>query len=441
MDRLKVAGPVAAVLLGLLIAIAASESLIAGIVVAVFIGLFVGVLLATSLLRTTASVEDAARALAAGDYQARAEDSGPREVSGLVTAFNAMAQELQTRMTTASEGRSRLMAALDSSVDPVIALDAESRIVFANLAAQKLFERDHRAIQSNPISWLLPDEQVIEAIRASGERRSQVTIGIERPGRRFFQVVTSPISAGGEWAVLVVIHDVSDVKRTEQVRRDFVANVSHELRTPLAGIKAVIETLAEGAIDDREAATDFLARADSEVDRLIILVEELLELSRIESGEIPLAPRPTDVGTLIKDVVDRLRPVAERKRVSMDVDLSGKPGTALVDPERMERALLNLVGNAVKFTPEDGTVTVVARRDDGALLLEVKDTGIGIDVADQPRVFERFYKADQSRAGRAGSGIGLAIVKHTVEAHGGSVSVESALARGSTFTVRLPSRG
>ena len=440
MNRLWILVPATAVTLGLVPLLAGRESLLLGVMIALLLGVLGSVLLLRLVLRTSASIESAARSLASGDYAARAGPRGPAELGHLTDAFNVMAQQVQSQMAAASEGRIRLMAALDSSVDPVLALDVEGRVVFANLAAQRLFERDARTIQGNSAAWLLPDEQVIEAVRASRERRTQVTIGIERPGRRFFQVVTSPISGGGEWGVLIVIHDVSDVKRTEQVRRDFAANVSHELRTPLAGIKAVIETLAEGAIDDREAAMDFLSRADSEVDRLIIMVEELLELSRIESGEIPLSPRPASVASLVREVVERLRPVAERKRVDLNADLTREPGTASLDPDRMEQALVNLVQNAVKFTPEGGAVTVSAYRTADDMVFEVTDTGIGIDSADQPRIFERFYKADHSRAGRAGSGIGLAIVRHTVEAHGGTVSVESQLRRGSRFTVRIPLR-
>lgn len=441
MNRLAFLVPAATISIGLISVFAANHSLTAGLIAAVLLGIVVGGFILGRVLATGRSVETAARSIAAGNYAARAEAGGPAELASLTEAFNLMAQQVQSQMAHASEGRSRLMAALDSSVDPVLALDIEGRVVFANLAAQRLFGLDAKAIAGNSAAGLLPDERVVDAVRASRERRSQMTIDIERPGRRFFQVVTSPIGGGGEWAVLVVIHDVSDVKRTEQIRRDFAANVSHELRTPLAGIKAVVETLAEGAIDDREAAMDFLSRADSEVDRLIILVEELLELSRIESGEIPLSVQPTDIGAMLRDVVERLRPQAERKRVGLSLDLAEPPGTADIDPDRLERGLLNLVHNAVKFTPEGGSVTLAAARTPNELIFTVRDTGIGIDSADLPRIFERFYKADQSRAGRAGSGIGLAIVKHAVEAHGGAVSAESQLGHGSTFTIRLPLTG
>ncbi len=438
MGRLWVVFPATAVLLGLAAAFVGSHSLLGGVVIAIILGVAAGLFLLRPIRNTSDALTAATEALAAGNYAARAPVGADGELATLSNAFNQMAQQIQVNMAAASEGRNRLTAALDSSVDAVLALDVEGRVLFANLAALTLFERDAPAIARNPIAWLLPDELVIEAVRSSRDSGTQTRIDIERPGRRFFRVVTSSIAAGGEWAVLVVLHDVSDVKRTEQIRRDFVANVSHELRTPLAGIKAVIETLAEGALDDRDAAIDFLSRADSEVDRLIQLVEELLDLSRIESGQMPLSPRLTDVGQLVRDVAERMLPQAERRHIGLDVELPEHLGEAVIDPERVEHALVNLVQNAVKFTPEGGRVVMSAGRRDGELTLQVSDTGIGIDASALPRIFERFYKADLSRAGRAGSGIGLAIVKHAVEAHGGSVGVESEPGAGSTFTITLP---
>src|SRR5688572_14190985 len=164
---------------------------------------------------------------------------------------------------------------------------------------------------------------------------------VERPGHVYLQVVTSPIAGGGEWSVLLVCHDVSDVKRTEQIRRDFVANVSHELRTPLAAIKSVVETLAEGALSDEAV--------DQEVDRLVLLVEELLELSRIESGEQPLVRQDTDVATLLAEVSQRMRSQSERTRVGLSLDVAPDVGSASIDPSRIERAVVNLVQNALKL--------------------------------------------------------------------------------------------
>jgi two-component system phosphate regulon sensor histidine kinase PhoR len=223
------------------------------------------------------------------------------------------------------------------------------------------------------------------------------------------------------------------------MRRDFISNVSHELRTPLSGIRAAAETLQEGAIDDRPAAIEFMGHIQREVDRMTQLVEELLELSRIESGAAPLHFEQLDASTLVTDTVKRFRRQAERAGVRL---ASGAPEETLPiigDGERLERALGNLVANALKFTPSGGSVTVSAEPDGDHIAISVADTGIGIDQDQRARVFERFYKADRGR-GDGGTGLGLAIVKHIVLAHEGNVSVDSRPGHGSTFTMRLPRR-
>ena len=389
------------------------------------------------LLHPLRKVRDAAGHIAAGDLGARIRDHPAGPAGEMADAMNIVVERFEAQMATASEGQSRLAAALNSSVDPVSALDSEGRILFANVAFEEAFERRLEEVAGRPFAHVLADEDVVDAIRASREQGHRRINVIEQPGRRFYQVVTTPIAGGGEWAVLIVFHDLTDVQRTDQIRRDFVANVSHELRTPLAALKSVVETLADGALEDEAVAREFLRRADGEVDRLVQLVEELLELSRIESGDQPLVLRETDVANLLSEVAERLRPQAARAHQNLKLELSPELGSVSLDSARIERAVLNLLHNAIKFTPPEGEVTLAARREDGSLLIEVRDTGVGIAQSDLPRVFERFYKADHSRAS-GGSGLGLALVKHAVEAHGGNVIVESHQADGSIFTLHLP---
>ncbi len=247
-----------------------------------------------------------------------------------------------------------------------------------------------------------------------------------------------PIEGGGGWAALAVFHDLTEVRRLDSMRRDFISNVSHELRTPLAGIRAAAETLQEGALDDRPAAQEFLGHIQRETDRMTQLVEELLELSRIESGAAPFAVEPVDASLLVHDTVRRFAQQAERAGIALKSDAPAGPLLLVGDGERLERALGNLVANAIKFTPAGGEIMLRAAGEDGEVRLSVADTGVGIEPEQQVRVFERFYKADRGRGG--GTGLGLAIVKHIVRAHGGEVSLESRPGRGSTFTIRLPRR-
>jgi two-component system phosphate regulon sensor histidine kinase PhoR len=413
----------------------------AGALVAVFAAVTAVLALASLLLALAAvssarSAAAAARSIAAGDYSARA--SAPRgEPAALGESFNAMAKSVQESLAAASYAQGRLMAALNSSIDAIVAVDAGGRIAFANDAARRLLSPRGQELLGTPFAYWVPDARLVEALRASSEERRSLSVSVERPNRQYLQAVTTPIVGGGEWASLAVFHDLSEVRRTEEVRRDFIANVSHELRTPLAALKSVIETLEGGAKNDPASAADFLARADSEVDRLVRLVEELLELSRLESGEAPLSRVPLDIARLVRDTVARLLPQAERAGVSLTVEVKEGPPPVSADAEMLERVVVNLVSNAIKFTPPGGAVRVWAAPEDGSVRVSVSDTGVGILPEDLPRIFERFFKADRSRGG-GGAGLGLAIARHAVEAHGGAISATSTPGEGSTFTFTIP---
>lgn len=339
--------------------------------------------------------------------------------------------------SSAPQDDHRLTAILDGSFDSLLAVNHDLKVVAVNAAAERLFERSRDELKGKPLVWVLPDESALETIRTTINEGYRGTCQIERPNKQYLRIVAVPVREPGEWSALAVIHDLTDEKRTDQIRRDFVANVSHELRTPLASIKAVIETLQEGALSDEATAQDFLRSADSEVDRLVQMVEELIELSRIEAGDAPLKREPLDISGIIAHAVSRLRPQADKRGVEVSYEIA--PGLPAIsgDAERLERAVINLVQNAIKFTSDRGSVRVAAQDSAGVINLTVTDSGVGIAPADLPRVFERFFKADRARQS-GGSGLGLALVKHTVEAHGGQIEARSELGRGSTFTIVLP---
>ncbi|HSP55903.1 MAG TPA: ATP-binding protein [Dehalococcoidia bacterium] len=390
--------------------------------------------------RLTGSIRratDAAVAIRSGDASHHLDTRGSGGAAALNTAFNQMAQNVRETLQNATEAESRLIAALDASIDAILALDRGARITFANDAARKLFGPRGEDLVGSPVAYFVPDDRLVGALRSSSEGHTSLSLTIERPNKSYLQAVTTPITGGGDWAALVVFHDLSETLRTEQMRRDFIANVSHELRTPLAAIKSVIETLESGAKDEPESAAGFLSLADSEVDRLVQMVEELLELSRLESGDLSLACNQLDIAAILHSAVERMRRQAERAGLQLSLEVSPALPPVSGDADVIERAVVNLVHNAVKFTPEGGAIRVSASPADGAVSITVNDTGVGIPPEDLPRIFERFYKGDRSRGG-SGTGLGLAVARHAAEAHGGSIHALSQPGEGSTFTLSLP---
>ena len=234
-----------------------------------------------------------------------------------------------------------------------------------------------------------------------------------------------------------MLQNLTELKRLDAVKRDLSANISHELRMPIASIKALAETLAQGAIDDPSVAKEFLGQINAETDRLAQIVQELGDLSRIESGQTPLTKRKIGIGEIVTKAAERIKPQADRAGLSIKIDITSNLPPVTADRDRIEQALVNLLHNSMKFTPSGGGITISAVSSGDFLQVSVADTGIGIPADDLPRIFERFYKADRARSG-GGTGLGLAIVKHIIDAHGGKIWAESVEGKGTTFTFKLP---
>ena len=381
----------------------------------------------------------AAESLARGNFNvhiAAADD----EFARLASALNAASASLSATIGALRQERAQLEALLNASSDSTLAIDRSGAVVYLNDAATQMFtDASDRSI-GRPFIEVVRDHDLNDLLVAAAQRGERsVRVVAYGQAQRWLQATAVPIDDAGAWAALAVFHDLTEVRRLEGMRRDFISNVSHELRTPLAGIRAAAETLQEGAIDDRPAAIEFMGHIQREVDRMTQLVEELLELSRIESGAAPLRFEQLDASVLVVDAVKRFAQQAERVGLKLTARTPPDAPRIIGDGERLERALGNLVANAMKFTPAGGSITVAADADDGHVAISVTDTGIGIEPEQRARVFERFYKADRGR-GDGGTGLGLAIVKHIVLAHEGTVSVESRPGHGSTFTMRLPRR-
>jgi two-component system phosphate regulon sensor histidine kinase PhoR len=286
------------------------------------------------------------------------------------------------------------------------------------------------------------DHELAEMVTQVLAADDQVLERVVRHGRsgRTLQAAARRLDTAGERIGVVVLRDITELRRLEGVRRDFVANVSHELRTPLTSIRVLVETLESGAMHDPEVSTDFLARIIAEVDRLALLVDDLLDLARIESERIRLAPEEIAPAELIAHVVERIGPQTERAGLRIEVAAAAKPPPVYADRERIDQVLLNLMHNAVKFTPVGGVITLGAEDGGDVVRFEVRDTGVGISPDDLPRIFERFYKADRARHSQ-GTGLGLAIAKHIVQAHGGEIWAESNPGGGTIVRFTLPVAG
>lgn len=409
----------------------------AGIVASMAVASLLVILAAWFIARVTTrpirELTAASRKIASGELGHKIAIEARDEVGELAHAFNDMSSQLKALIGTVSEEKARLATTLDNMADGVIMTDTEGGISLANNAAEKIFSI--RKATGKPLIEVVRDHEIDEVLKLCLKTAVTQSVQYESgTSRRYLRAIAIPISGSG---VLLLLQDLTELKSLQTTRRELIGNISHEFRTPLAGIKAMVETLRNGAIDDKEAAVDFLGRIDDEVERLTQMVAELTELSRIETGKAELKLEPVNINLLIGDVIAQLSPQAKRQKLSVQKELIAGLASVQADKDRIRQVIVNLLHNAIKFTAPGGTITVSSRMEGGAVTVDIADTGRGIPREDLPHVFERFYKGDRARAGE-GTGLGLAIVKHIIGAHGGGIRVESEEGRGSTFSFSLP---
>ena len=362
------------------------------------------------------------------------------QLASVALALNRLAETAEIQFAAVRDERDHLKAILSSMSEGVLVVGADGRARLANPAFHRLFQ-----IQGEEVTG----RQVLEIIRQPGLARlvddtlrlgegQSGQIEIHVPERRTLLLASAAL-AGGERGAVVVARDTTELTRLADMRRDFVANVSHELKTPLTAIRGYAETLRDGALEEPATAQRFTDRILAGCQRLQELLDDLLTLSRLESGAPqPSEREPVELAAVIHRAAELLADAAREKKVRIDLDLDDVPAVG-GDPDGIERLVVNLLDNAVKYNRPDGTVGVRLAQDDGNAVLEVSDTGIGIPQDALPRIFERFYRVDKGRArDDGGTGLGLAIVKHVAQTHGGQVEVESRMGKGTTFRVRLP---
>ena len=376
--------------------------------------------------------------IAAGDLDYRVDVQSAQEAGELAAAFNRMGDSLTDAMRDLAGERNKLSAVLDTMSDGVIVVDSREEVTLINSAAAALFGGEAQARRA-PLSAVNIDHQLRQlfaACRAAGER--QYAEIVLTAGRRTVSAVVTPLEDEQEGEMLVTLHDLTELRQVETSRREFVSNVSHELRTPLSSIKAMAETLEDGGLADPRINADYIRRIRVETDRMTTLVNDLLELTRLQSGQEDMEAQPVDIASVIQEEGRRYADIARSLGIEARVSLPDALPKVAAQEDRMRQVVRNLLDNALKFTQEDGRINVSASTDNGRIVeVRVSDNGIGIPPESLPHIFERFYKVERSRRD-AGSGLGLAIVKNIVQAFGGQVQAESKEGEGSTLSFTVP---
>ncbi|MGN7939578.1 two-component system histidine kinase PnpS [Virgibacillus sp. 6R] len=417
--------------------------LVVSLSLAFIIILFIGVKITRQYTRPIESATKVAMELAKGNYKARTYEDHLDETGMLSQYINILARNLQD-MTRAQEmQQDRLQTLIENMGSGLILIDGRGYINLVNRAYKELFEVESAKFLYQLYYDAFTHNEIIELVEeifmteVKVRKQLQLPLNIEF---KHFEVYGAPIiGTNDEWkGIVLVFHDITELKKLEQMRKDFVANVSHELKTPITSIKGFSETLLDGALNDRETAEYFLSIILKESDRLQTLIQDLLDLSKIEQQGFKLSIQACDVKEILEDIEVILKGKAKEKEIELTYTVP--EGFVFVEGDlyRLKQIFINLINNALTYTPKGGSVHVQVEKDEGAVIVTVSDTGIGIKTEEIPRIFERFYRVDRARSRNSGgTGLGLAIVKHLVEAHKGLITVKSQLGEGTTFTVRL----
>ena len=389
--------------------------------------------------RSSRAVLEASRRLSRGEIGFRVPGQWDGPAGQLPGAFNAMAQRLEDAHQSLSAERNELSQVVATMAEGVLVINAAGEIVISNPAAAAVLGLRSGQLLGRDFSEAVPEHRLQEIVAqcASSAEAQASRVELQRP-HRVLNVAAIPLSELPSGDILITIHDSTEVVQAETSRREFVSNVSHELRNPLAAIRAMVETLETGDVDDREVVRNFLERISRDVDRMSNLVDDLLELSRLESGQLPLQLVEVSPADLLRDASARFEPLARERDITLVIAPDPPPLPFLnADPDRLGQVLINLLENAFRFTSPGGRIQLAASELDGSVEFRVEDSGVGIAREHLPHVFERFYKVDRSRRD-TGTGLGLAIVRQIVEAHGGGVSVTSDEGVGSSFSFLIP---
>lgn len=382
------------------------------------------------------AVTQASQQLEQGDYDQRVPSGVYEETRQLADSFNRMADAVKGVVDRLSSERDTLSAVLATMADGVVVIGPTGQVTLLNPAARDLLGIRAQQVEDVRFVELVRDNEIFQAINLCREEQSrqQTDVSLILP-RRYLSAIATPLDNNG--GVLLTLHDLTRMRQVETSQREFVSNVSHELRNPMASIKAMVETLESGAVNDPQVALDFLSRMRGDVDRMNGLVNDLLELSRMESGQFKIESETMPLAPLVHAVRNQFMETAAAQDVALVTELSENLPHVMADGEKLTQVFVNLLENSLKFTPPGGEIRIGAEAEDEHVLIVFEDTGVGVAPQHLPHIFERFYKVNRSRRD-SGTGLGLAIVKQLVEAHGGQITVDSKEGEGCAFTFTVP---
>jgi two-component system phosphate regulon sensor histidine kinase PhoR len=420
------------------------QVMLAGGAVALVVALGIGLFVAGRVTRPVVEMQSIARQMSEGNFRVRAPARSTDEIGTLGRSLNVMATRLREKIDDLQQEQAKVTAIVDGMVEGVIAVDGHERIVLMNERARTIFHLQAARGERKPFLEVVRNAELHEVFRESRAAAPGVVVRREvslmAPAGRVLQVHGVPLQlGGGETGVVIVLHDITELRRLEQVRTEFVANVSHELRTPLTAIAGYVETLLGGALEEPQNARRFLEIVHRQTARLGRLINDLTDLSNIELGKVTLELAPTELADVVDSVLAVIQPRAEAGGVALSAKIAPDLPPVMADHDRLAQILINLLDNAVKYTPRGGAVTTRAiEAPADTVEVSIEDSGVGIPPADLPRLTERFYRVDKARSRElGGTGLGLAIVKHLVLAHGGQLAIESELGRGTTVRFTL----
>ncbi len=410
-----------------------------------FLSLALGYMLARRTSRSVHLMTEAAIRLSNGDLDQHVESISSDETEDLAKAFNRMSSALKAIVGDLSIERNKMSAVLDTMADGVVVIkrlfylrQGEGIIELINPAAEQLLALSPGSATGGRFVETVHNHQlqslVADALTTESTRNREIELVYPR---RYLSAIATPLTGEGDPGVLVTLHDLPRIRQVDATRRQFVSNASHEIRSPLASIKAMTETLENGAIEEPTAAKEFIGRIHKDVDRMTNIVNDLLELSLLESNQADLTASPMDITNLLEEINQEFLPQCIAKDISLTIMRSDSIPYVLAEKDRIHQVMINLLDNSLKFTPKGGAIHITVDVENNNVITRVSDTGMGISEQDQLHIFERFYRVDSSRTYQ-GTGLGLSIARHIIEFYGGVISVTSSQGKGSVFSFTLP---